>query len=174
MTWAWNVFQQPDNISIPFTTHLNAMSGQTATCQGMTGVNSLATSLNGLNGAVPVDHKRRPLGEMDDGHQHAILARDRAVIIAQDGISQPERLCESLIPGGLIHANADHLGALILESGDISLIRLQFLRSAARESLDVKCQNDCLAPLIVAEPHHFAILIRQAEIRRMIAHLKLP
>jgi len=139
----------------------------------LVGVDRLTTPLNSLDDAVPVDHKSCPPSEPDDGHQHPILARNGAAVVTQYGVSQPERLRERLIPGRLIHTDTQHLSPLILEPGDISLIRLQFFRSTTREGFNVKGQNHCLAPLIVAEPYHPAILIGQAEVRRVIADLKL-
>lgn len=61
---------------------------------------------------------------------------------------------------------------MLVEVLDISLIPLQFQRSAAGEGQDVKGQNDVFLAQVVAQSDHFAVLVLQFEVGRLVAHLQ--
>lgn len=55
------------------------------------------------------------------------------------------------IGGNAINANSENLSISSFEFGDISLIRLKFLRSTTGECQHIEGKHDILLPLKVAE-----------------------
>lgn len=70
--------------------------------------------------------------------------------IAQEREFHADVLGKTLVGGETVHADAENLRVGGVEFGDIRLIRLQLLRSAAGESKNVKSQHDGFFALKIA------------------------
>ena len=77
--------------------------------------------------------------------------------------------------GNAVHADAENLRVCVTEFGDISLIRLHFLRSTTGKGEDVKGEHDVLLAFEVTEFVTNASAVRtddrarQSEVRRRLA-----
>ena len=80
-------------------------------------------------------------------------------------------LGEDLVRRGTVHADPEHLCAVIFELGDISLIRLELLRSTAGKGEHVERQHHVLLARKIAELHLLAVLVGQGKVRRFVAHV---
>src|SRR5687768_16129849 len=93
--------------------------------------------------------------------------------VAQQRERHRELLCKCFSRRKAIHTYAQHLSFGCVEFGDISLIRLELLRSAACESEDVEGEYDRFLAAKVGELNRFAPRVRKTELRRHIADLKM-
>ena len=148
------------------------MPEQAASLPSTGGVGGLSASVDVPDHAFFVDHEGGALGEPDDRHQNAVLPRNSFPLVAQDGERDAERLGESLVPGRAVDADSDHLRSRLPEPGDISLIRLELSGSTRCERPDVEGQHHALLTAKAAQLHGGAILVRQREVRRLVADLE--
>ena len=81
-------------------------------------------------------------------------------------------LCEDFVGGRTVDADSEDLSTRLLKFGDISLIRLKFGRSTPGEGEDIECQHYVLLPKKLAQGYLLTVLIRQGEIRRLIAYIE--
>ena len=107
-----------------------------------------------------IHHERRAVGETVLLVQDAVFHGNFALEIAQQREVHADLFREGLIGGGTVHADAEDLRVGLLEFGDISLIRLQLLRSTAGERQNVERQHDVLLAQKVAKLDDLAVLVR--------------
>jgi len=107
---------------------------QHAACgSGPARVDGILTHVDMLDDSVFVDDKRGAVGEFLLLVQDPILFGDRSLEVTEERECEAFLLGKGSVGGSTIHADAQHLGTILLELGDISLIRLEFLGSATRE-----------------------------------------
>ena len=114
------------------------MLQQVASGSRPTGVNSFPTHVDMLDDTLLIDDKRGAIGELLLLVQNAVLFGDRSLKVTEEREHEAFLFGKGGVSGGTIDADAQHLGAILLEFGDISLIRLELLRSTAREGQNVE------------------------------------
>jgi len=137
-------------------------------------IQRFAFAVNVLDHTVFVNDKR---GAMRHGKlvvQDSVLRRHIAGEIAQQRESYTYLFGIRFVRKLTVNANSEYLGSRLLEFGDISLIRLEFLRSTTGESEDIKSQDDILLSQELAERNFVAALIGKREVRRLVANLQRP
>ena len=88
--------------------------------------------------AFLVHHKCGAVGEPVLTVQDPVFLGDISLKIAEEGISDAQLLGVFLVGETTVDADAENLGVGLLEFGDISLIRLELLRSTPRERQNVE------------------------------------
>ncbi|MGD0697496.1 MAG: hypothetical protein ABSB82_21965 [Terriglobia bacterium] len=146
---------------------------QIARGAGTARINRLVAFLDVLNNSVFVDHERGAIGKPLFVIQDAIVFGDCSLKVTQQGECQAILLGENFVGRWTVYTHAKNLRTGFLEMGDISLIRLELLRSTSGKSEDVKRQHQILLPQIIAQLHGLPIGVEQREIRGLVAHLQL-
>jgi hypothetical protein len=100
---------------------------------GAAGVDGVPAYVDVLDDAFLVNHERRAVGELLLLIEDTVLFGDRSLEVAQERKVDAFLLGKGRVGGKTIYTNAQHLRAGLLELGDISLICLEFLGSAAGE-----------------------------------------
>jgi hypothetical protein len=117
---------------------------QTAHRVGSRGIDGRRVLLDVLDDALLVHHERRAVGETVFLVENPVFDRDFALEITKQREVHADLFRKSFVGGGTVDADAQDLCVGLLEFSDISLIRLQLLRSTARESQNVKRQDNIL------------------------------
>ena len=125
-----------------------------------------------LDDAFLVHDKRRPISEAVLFVQDAVLLGNGPLKVAQEWEAEAFLFGKRFVGGRAVHADAEDLRAGLLEFGDISLIRLQLLRSAAGERQNVERQDHVLLSVKVAQLDRPTILVGQSEVRRAVSHFQ--
>src|SRR5207302_2102620 len=111
--------------------------------------------------------------------EDAVIFHDGAFEIAEQREGYAVLFGEFLVGGNAVYAETKNLGIGRFEFGDISLIRLHFLRSTTGESQNIKRQHHVLLPLKVTELKTHAPAVgayrraRQGEVRRRLAYFQV-
>ena len=125
-----------------------------------------------LDNPVLIDHKCRPVGKTLLFIQDAVLFGNRTLEVTEEGEPEPLLLRKRSVRRRAVNADAQDLCVALLEFGDISLIRLQLLRSPPSESQNVKCQDHVFLPEIVAELYVLPIRVFEGEVGRLVTYLE--
>jgi len=104
--------------------------------------------------------------------EDAVFLGDFALEVAQQREGYAEVLAEALVGRVAVDTDAENLGVVGFEFGDISLIRLQFLRSTAGEGEHVEGQHSVLLAAEVSKVDRLAILVGQGEVRGEVAYFE--
>ena len=80
----------------------------------------------------------------------AVLLDHGAFEIAEEWEGNSDLFCEFAVGGNAVYTHSENLSFGIFELGDISLIRLQFLRSTTCESEHIDREHDILLALEIA------------------------
>src|SRR5436309_3119107 len=119
---------------------------------------------------LPVDHEGDAAREEAERRRHAVLPAHGAARVGE----QDER---QVVPGGEllvrrrgVGADADHLGAGVLEVLVLVAEGACFLRAAGRVVLRVEVEDDRLPAAVVAQPHRAAARVREREVGRRVAN----
>ena len=113
---------------------------------GVVGIQGLALAVDVLNHPVFVDHKRGAMRNRELIVQDPIFCRDFASEIAKQGEGHADLLGVGFVGELTVDAHSQYHGAGLLESGNISLIRLKLLRSTTGEGEHIKRQHHVLLP----------------------------
>lgn len=93
--------------------------------------------------------------------------------VTEQGESYTYVFLEAVVSSIAVNADADDLRITFLEIGNISLIRLQFLRSTAGESEHVEGKRDVLLATKIAELDWLPVRVGESEIGRTVSDLEL-
>ena len=91
---------------------------------GAARVNRFLALLDELNHAILIHNECRPIRETSVRVENSIVLRDFALKIAKEWKREPVLLGKDFVGRRTVHADPQDLHALLLEIGDISLIRL--------------------------------------------------
>ena len=136
------------------------------------GVDGVAALDHLADDSLRIDHKGVAVGEAEEGHEDVVPARDGFILVAEDRKCYAEGGRKSFVLLATVHADADDLRPGRFEFGDISLIRLELTRSAARECLDVEGEDDGPLAAKVGETNGRAVLVGQGEVGSNIPGLE--
>jgi hypothetical protein len=105
--------------------------------------------------------------------EDAIVFNDSAFEIAEDGKCNSELFCEFAVGGNAVDTHSEDLSLISFEFGDISLIRLQFLRSTTGKGEHVDRQYDIFLTFEIAKLVLLSVSGAQREIRSFISDLQV-
>ena len=88
--------------------------------------------------AFLVHHERGAIGEAALFVEDSVLLGDGSFEVAKERVSDLKLLGILFVGKPAVNADAENLSVGLLEFGDISLIRLELLRSPAREGQNIK------------------------------------
>ena len=148
------------------------MLQQTAGGVRAAGVNGCGVFLDVLNHAFLVHDEGGAIGKPVLFIENTVLGGHGPFEIAEDGKGDADLFGEFPVGGLTVNADAQNLGIGFFEFGDISLIRLELLRSASREGQDVKRQDDVLLSPKVAQLDDPALLVGKSEFRSLVPNLE--
>ncbi len=151
-------------------TLLGLVLDQTASLMGAVGVESDLTLFHVADDAFLVDHKRGSVREPVFLVENTVGLRDRPLKVTEEGKIDAFLFRESIVGRRTVHADPQYLRPSLLEFGDISLIRLQLLRSTPGKGQNVERQHDILFSQKITQLHLVSVLIRQDEVGRLVAH----
>ena len=103
-----------------------------------------------LNDAFFVDQEGGAISKALLLVEDAIVFNDSAFEIAEDGKCNSELFCEFAVGGNAVDTHSEDLSLISFELGDISLIRLQFLRSTTGKGEHVDRQYDIFLTFEIA------------------------
>ena len=126
-----------------------------------------------LNDSFFIDHESRTISEALFFVEDAIVFDDSAFEITEDWESNSNLFCEFAIGGNTVNTHSENLRVGGFEFGDISLIRLQFLRSTAGKRQDVDRQYDVLLSFKIAQLVGFSIGGAQRKFRSFVTDFQV-
>jgi len=104
--------------------------------------------------------------------QDAVFDQGFAVHVAQQRHGDVDLFGKGGVGGGTVYTDSEDDGVGGFELGLISLIGLEFLRSATGESQDVEGEDDVFLATEIAQLHRLPLIAKQSEIRGHVAHLQ--
>ncbi len=122
--------------------------------------------------ALLVDHKSGPVGKTVLGVQDSIFLGNGPVKITEQREGHAYLLGKRLVRRRTVHADAQNLSVCLLEFGEISLIRLEFLRSTTCERQNIKRQDYVFLASKLAQADRLAILVGKCKVRRLISNFQ--
>jgi hypothetical protein len=120
--------------------------------------------------AFLVHYERGAVGESALFVEDPVFLGNSPLEIAEERVGDLKLLGVFFVGKSAVNADAENLSVGLFEFGDISLIRLELLRSTAGERQNVKRQDDVLLPPEFTELDFLALGVRQSKIRRSVAH----
>ena len=114
------------------------------------GIDRYVPFIDVLNDTVLIDYKGSTIPKALRFIENAVVPDYRSFEIAQQGKRDADVLREALVGGNTIYTDAENLRFHSLEFGDISLIRLQLLRSTTCKGQNVKSQHYVLLAFEIA------------------------
>ena len=122
--------------------------------------------------AVFINHEGDAVGKEAGEAKDSIRLGNLLLGVAQKREARPGFFGELAVPILTVETDAQHLRARSLKLGDITLIRLDLLRSTGRGGANVKGQDNGFLPTEVREFDHLAVLIRQGKVRGAVTDLQ--
>jgi hypothetical protein len=107
--------------------------------------------LNVPNDSFFIDHEGGTISKALLLNKDSIVFHHSAFEIAEDRKSNSKLFCKFTIGGNTVYTHSEYLGFGCFEFGDISLIRLQFLRSTTGECEYIHRQHHILLAFEVAQ-----------------------
>src|SRR5437773_7753464 len=112
-------------------------------------IDGFVAFLDVLDDAVFVDYERSAIAVAALFIEDAVVFYHRVFYVAQDRKSNAVLFRELRIGKGAVDAEAENLGIICFEFGDISLIRLHLFRSTAGKGEYIEGQDDIFLALKV-------------------------
>ncbi len=129
--------------------------------------------LNVADDALFVHHEGCASGKALLFAQNAVRFGNLSFEIAQQREGDLNVFSKSLVGGKTVNADTENLRLFGFELGNISLICLEFARSAAGESQHIKGEHDTLLAFEIAQLHGLAVLIYEGEVGSRIADFQM-
>ena len=104
--------------------------------------------------------------------EDAVLFYHGSFEIAEEWKCDADVLSKTAVGGNTVDADSENLSVSSFELGDISLIRLQFLRSTTRKREHIKRQHHIFLSLEIAQFHFLTRSAWKCEVRRRITNLQ--
>jgi hypothetical protein len=105
--------------------------------------------------------------------EDAIILNDGAFEIAENGERNAELFCEFAVGGNAVDTHSEDLSLVSFEFGDISLIRLQFLRSTTGKGKHINRQYDIFLTFEIAQLVGLAVGGAKCEVRSLVPDLQV-
>jgi hypothetical protein len=105
--------------------------------------------------------------------EDAVVFDDGAFEIAEDRESYSKLLCEFTVGRNTVNTHSENLCLVAFKFGDISLIRLQLLRSTTGERQNVNSKYDVLLAFEIAQLVGLSVGGSELEVRGFVADLQV-
>ena len=105
--------------------------------------------------------------------EDAIVLNDGAFEIAEYGECDSDLFCEFSVSGNAVDTHSENLSLVCLEFGDISLIRLQFLRSTTGKGEYINRQYDIFLTFEIAQLVLLSVSGAQRKVRSFVSDLQV-
>ena len=125
------------------------------------------------NDAFFIDQKGGAIAEALLLIEDAVVFDDGAFEIAEDRESYSKLLCEFTVGRNTVNTHSENLCLVAFKFGDISLIRLQLLRSTTGERQNVNSKYDVLLAFEVAKLVRLSVGGTELEVRGLVADLQV-
>jgi hypothetical protein len=103
----------------------------------------------------------------------AVVFYHGAFEIAEDRKCYFNLFCKFAVGGDAVNTEAEYLSVIRFEFGDISLIRLQFLRSTAGECQHINRQHDVFLTFEIAQLVRLSVSGAKREVGRRVTNLQM-
>ena len=113
-----------------------------------------------LDDSVFVDHESGPVSIATVFVKDPIVSHDCSLEIAEQREGYAVLFGEFSVGGNAVYAETENLSIIRFEFGDISLIRLHFLRSTTGEGQNIEGQHYVLLPLKITELESHPLAVR--------------
>jgi len=147
-------------------------SRQGAGLHGAGGIDGVGAFVNVANDAVPIDDEGNAIGKEAGEAEHSVRLGHFLFRVTEQREGSAGFLGKFAVPLLAVEADPQHLRARRFEFGDITLIRLDLLRSTGCGGANVKRQDDGFLAAEVREFDDSAVLIRQRKVRGAVANLQ--
>jgi len=127
------------------------MRQDVARVRGARRIDSHSSFIDVLDEAVFIDDERGAISVAAFFVKYPVISDDCSFEIAQQRKSNAVLFGELAISRDAVHADSENLSVVTFEFGDISLIRLHFLRSTTGEGQHVEGQHDIFLALEIAQ-----------------------
>jgi hypothetical protein len=125
------------------------------------------------NDSFLIDQERGAISEALFLVKDAIVFHDSAFEIAEYRKSNSNLLCEFPVSGNAVYTHSENLSFVSFEFGDISLIRLQFLRSTTGEREHINREYDIFLAFEIAQLVGLSVSSAKREVRRLVTNLQM-
>jgi hypothetical protein len=126
-----------------------------------------------LNDSIFIDHESRTISKALLFVEDTIVFDDSAFEIAEYREGNSNLFCEFAVGGNTVNTHAEDLRVGGFEFGDISLIRLQFLRSTTGERQYVDRKYDVFLPFEIAQLVSFSVGGTQRKLRSLVTDFQM-
>ena len=103
----------------------------------------------------------------------AVVLNYGALEIAEYGEGNSDLFCEFSVSGNAVNTHSENLSLVCLEFGDISLIRLQFLRSTTGKGEYINRQYDIFLAFEIAQLVLLSVGGAKREVRSFVSDLQV-
>jgi hypothetical protein len=126
-----------------------------------------------LNDSFFIDYEGGAISKALFFVEDAIVFDDSAFEVAEYRESNSNLFCEFAVGGNAVNTHAEDLRVGSFEFGDISLIRLQFLRSTTSESQYINRKYDVFLPFEIAQLVGLSIGGTQRKLRSLVTDFQV-
>ena len=126
-----------------------------------------------LNDSFFIDHEGSAVTETLLFVEDAVVFDDSAFEVTEDGEGNSDLFCEFAVGGNTVNTHAEDLRVGGFEFGDISLIRLQFLRSTTGECQHVNRQHDVFLAFEITQLVGLSVSGMKREVRSRVTDLQV-
>jgi hypothetical protein len=105
--------------------------------------------------------------------EDAVVLNDGAFEIAEYGKGNSDLFCEFAVGGNAVDTHSENLSLVCFEFGDISLIRLQFLRSTTGKGEHIDRQYDIFLTFEITQLVLLSVGGAKREIRSFVSDLQV-
>jgi len=135
-------------------------------------INRYISFIDVLNDPILIYYKCGSISEPLFFVEDAVLFHHGSFEIAEEWKCDADVLSKTAVGGNTVDADSKNLSVGAFEFGDISLIRLQFLRSTTRKREHIKRQHHIFLSLEIAQFHFLTRSAWKCEVRRRITNLQ--
>ena len=149
------------------------MSEHVTCLRSAAGIDRDVSFVNVPNDAFFIDHEGGPIAEALLLVEDTIIFDDGAFEIAENRKRNPNLFCKFAVGGNTVYTHAENLSIGRFEFGDISLIRLQFLRSTTGERQHINRQHDVFLAFEVAQLVSLSVSGTKREVRSRVTDFQV-
>ena len=149
------------------------MREDVASVGGSSWINRYISFIDVLNDSILVYYKCSAIAEALFFVEDSVIFHHGSFEIAEQGKCDADVLSKAAVGGNAVDADSENLSICSFEFGDISLIRLQFLRSTTGKSEYIKGQYYIFLSFEIAEFYLLSGCAWKCEVRRSITNFQV-
>ena len=144
-----------------------------ASFRGGSRIDCYISLIDVLNDAILVDDKCGSIAEALFFVEDSVIFHNSSFEITEKWKRDADVLCKTAVGRNTVDADAENLSIGPFEFGDISLIRLQLLRSTTREGQHIEGEHYIFLSFEIAQFHLLTSSAWECEIRCSVTNLQL-